>query len=183
MLALLSLLSCCWIASATDPRDDKDNIVTLGDVKSKAPAEWVKEAPSSQMRVSQFKLPGAGGKDPAELSVYFFGQGQGGTADANVKRWRDMFTTAEGKKSDDLGKVDTFKVGDAKVTYLDIQGTYLSKFPPFAPNAKTVAKPDHRMLGIIFEGKNGAYFIRAVGPAATVEHHKKGFDEWLKSFK
>ena len=67
--------------------------------------------------------------------------------------------------------------------YFDVQGTYLSKFPPFAPNAKTITKPDHRMLGIIFESNNGPYFIRVVGPSATVEHHKKGFDEWLKSFK
>jgi len=94
-----------------------------------------------------------------------------------------MFTTAEGKKSDDMGKVETMKVGDVKVTYLDIQGTYLSKFPPNAPNAKTVAKPDHRMLAVMFESKNGPFFIRVVGPSQTVERHKKGFDEWLKSFK
>jgi hypothetical protein len=182
-LAFLGLFSCCWAAPATEPRDDKDNVVTLDGLKSKAPADWVKEQPSSQMRVGQFKLPGANGKDPAELSIYFFGEGQGGSADANVKRWRDMFTTAEGKKSDDLGKVDITKIGDVKVTYLDVQGTYLSRVPPLAPNAKIVAKPDHRMLGVIFESKNGPYFIRVVGPSATVEKHKKGFDEWLKSFK
>ena len=170
-------------AFATEPRDEKGAIVTLDGLHSKAPADWVVEQPSSQMRVNQFQLPGANGKEPAELGIYFFGEGQGGGADANVKRWRDMFTTADGKKSDDMGKVDTMKVGDVKVTYLDIQGTFLSRVPPFAPNAKTVAKPDHRMLAVVFESKNGPYFIRVVGPATTVERHKKAFDEWLKNFK
>ncbi|HEV8062125.1 MAG TPA: hypothetical protein VGP68_19765, partial [Gemmataceae bacterium] len=162
---------------------DKGVMVTLDGLHSKAPADWVEETPSSQMRVNQFKLPGANGKDSADLGIYYFGGGQGGSADANVKRWRDMFTTADGKKKDEMGKVDTMKIGDVKVTYLDIQGTYLSKVPPFSPNAKTVAKPDHRMLAVVFEGKDGPYFIRVVGPSQTVEHHKKGFDEWLKNFK
>jgi hypothetical protein len=170
-------------ASAAGPRDDKGTVVTLAGLSSKTPADWVEEATTSQMRANQFKLPGANGKEPAELTVYFFGQGQGGDAEANVKRWRDMFTTADGKKSDDLGKVEKLKVGDVDVTYLDIHGTFLSRVPPFAPNAKTVAKPDQRMLAVVFDCKNGPYFIRVVGPAATVERHKKGFDEWLKSFK
>jgi hypothetical protein len=183
MLTFLGSLSYCITAQAAPPRDDKDNTVTLAGLQAKAPVDWVKEKPTSNLRVGQFKLPGANGKDPAELSIYFFGEGQGGGVDANVKRWREMFEAADGKKSDELGKAESFKVGDVNVTYFDVQGTYLSKFPPFAPNAKTVRKPDHRMLGIIFECKNGPFFIRVVGPTATVEQHKKGFDEWLKSFK
>ena len=168
---------------AAGPRDDKGVVVTLDGLGSKAPAEWVEEKPSSQLRVNQFKLPGVNGKEPAEMQITFFGEGQGGPVDANVKRWRDMFTSPDGKKSEDMGKLETMKVGDVKVTYLDIQGTFLSKVPPFAPNAKTVLKPDHRMLSVIFASKNGPYFIRVVGPTETVEHYKKGFDEWLKNFK
>ena len=182
-LASCVLLSIGGIVLAGELRDDKGVVVTLDGLSSKAPAEWVEEKPSSQLRVNQFKLPGVNGKEPAELGITFFGEGQGGPVDANVKRWRDMFTTADGKKSDDMGKVETLKVGDVKVTYLDIQGTFLSKVPPFAPNAKTVIKPDHRMLSVIFASKNGPYFIRVVGPTETVDHYKKGFDEWLKNFK
>ena len=39
------------------------------------------------------------------------------------------------------------------------------------------------MLGVVFEGADNTYHIRLVGPADTVEHYKKGFDEWLKNFK
>jgi hypothetical protein len=182
LVACVALLSLSEPSVATEPRDEKGAVVTLDGLSSKAPAEWVVEKPSSNLRVNQFKLPGANGKDPADLGIFFFGQGQGGPADANVKRWRGMFTTADGKKSDDLGKVETMKVGDVQITYLDVQGTYLAQMPG-NPNAKAVAKPEYRMLGVVFESKNGTYFIRAVGPAATIEHHKKGFDEWLKNFK
>jgi hypothetical protein len=186
---MILVLASCVLASiggttlAAEPRDDKGVVVTLDGLRSKAPAEWVEEKPSSQLRVNQFKLPGVNGKEAAEVGITFFGEGQGGPVDANVKRWRDMFTTADGKKGDDMGKVETMNVGDVRVTYLDIQGTFLSKVPPFAPNAKTVIKPDHRMLSVIFGSKNGPYFIRVVGPTETVEHYKKGFDEWLKNFK
>jgi hypothetical protein len=69
------------------------------------------------------------------------------------------------------------------VTYLDIHGTYSFRSPPFAPNAKTMLRPNYRMLAVVFESKKGPYFIRMVGPADTVEHYKKGFDEWIKRFK
>ena len=40
-----------------------------------------------------------------------------------------------------------------------------------------------RMLGVVYEGPQTVYHIRMVGGADTIEHHKKGFDEWLQGFK
>jgi hypothetical protein len=74
-------------------------------------------------------------------------------------------------------------VGSVPVTYLDVNGTYLSKFPPFDPNAQVTPRPNWRMIGVIFESEKGPYFIRLIGPADTVAYHKKGFDEWLRGFK
>jgi hypothetical protein len=39
------------------------------------------------------------------------------------------------------------------------------------------------MLAVYWDSKGGPYFFRLVGPARTVEHYKKGFDEWLMGFK
>jgi hypothetical protein len=69
------------------------------------------------------------------------------------------------------------------VTCLDVQGTYLSKFPPFDPNAKVVRKDNYRRLGVVFDSPNGPYFITLTGPGRTVEANKKAFDDWLKAFK
>lgn len=170
-LVVLALVAPVWAA---------DDEVDLGGMKAKAPATWKVGRPGSQMQVATFTLPKVDG-DPedAQVTVYFFGQGGGGGVDANVKRWQQMFKAPAGEKS----KTDSFKVGEAKVTTVDVQGTYLSRFPPFDPNAKVTEKSDFRLVGVVFENPKGPYFIRFVGPQKTVEKNKKDFDAWLKSFK
>ena len=54
---------------------------------------------------------------------------------------------------------------------------------PFDPNAKVTKMTDYRQLYLILETKEGQYYMTLVGPAKTIEKHKKGFDEWLKNFK
>lgn len=165
---------------------EKGTVVTLDKYKSSTPATWVAQEIDpklSKFRTHQFKVPGAKDqKEDAELVIFFF-QGAGGSVRENIDRWKKMFRPPEGKSLDDVSKVDTFKVGDIGITYLDIHGTYEFKNPPFAPNAKVERKQNYRMFSIYFDSPDGPYFIRLTGPAKTMEQHKKGFDEWLKNFK
>jgi hypothetical protein len=94
-----------------------------------------------------------------------------------------MLLPPDGKAIDDVAKVDKMKVAGHDVTYLDVQGTYLHKDQPFNPNAAVEKRPDYRMLAVVYEAPKGPYYIRVVGPAKTVESHKKAFDNWLKNFK
>jgi hypothetical protein len=159
---------------------DKGEVVEIDGLKSAAPASWKKGQPTNQMQHAVFALPKAeGDKEDATLTVFFFGPGGGGGVDANVKRWQGMFKAPAGENS----KTEKSKVGDVQVTTVDLNGTYLFKARPFDPNAKAEEKPDFRMIGVVFASKNGPYFMRLVGPAKTVEKHKKDFDEWLKNFK
>ena len=157
--------------------------VKLGKLSSAAPDSWKSKEPSSTMRSHEFVLPGADGKENADLAVFFFGPGGGGGVKENLDRWKTMFKPPAGKSADDISKVETVKLDKATLTNLDISGVYLSKFPPFAPNAKITEKPDFRMIGVVFECEDGPYFMRLTGPAATVERHKGEFDKWLKNFK
>ncbi len=165
-------------------QDGKGAVVTLDGLKSRAPADWEKQEPKSKLRLYQFRVPHVEG-DPkdAELLIFNFGPGGGGSVKDNLKRWKDKFEAPRGKTLDDVAKVEEFKVGTVPVTYLDIHGTYLFKFPPFAPNAKTTPLPNYRMFGVIFASENGPYYITLVGPARTLNHQKMAFDRWLKSFK
>jgi hypothetical protein len=80
--------------------------------------------------------------------------------------------------------VDKIKLGGHDAVYQDIQGTYLKKAGgPFDPNAKVTKMTDYRQLYVVFENKDGQYYMTLVGPAKTIEKHKKGFEEWLKNFK
>jgi hypothetical protein len=173
-------MALVYVANASRAADDekKGTVVKLGGLSSTAPAEWKKEEPLGTMRLSQFALPKVeGDSTDAEVTIYKAG---GGTK-ANIERWKNQFSPPEGKKIDDVAKESKMKVGDVEVTYLDITGTY--KAPPFDPKYKGKKMDNFRLVGVIFETKDGDYQIRFIGPEKTVEKYKKGFDEWIKNFK
>ena len=169
---------------ADDKKEEKKRaVVEIDGLKSAVPADWKQEEVTSKFRTHHFRIPHVpDDKTDAEMMIFFFGAGSGGSADANVKRWKGMFIPPEGKKIDDVAKVENFKVGDVNVTYLDVQGTYRFKERP-DPRSKEELRPDQRMLGVVFESPKGPYFIRLVGPAKTVTHNKKAFEDWVKGFK
>jgi hypothetical protein len=171
-----------FLANADDTK--KGPVVTIDGLRSPAPADWKEQGTTSQMRAYQFKIPAAKGDErDAELVIFFFGPGGGGSVADNLKRWKGFFIPPEDKKIDDVAKVEKLKVSDVDVVYLDVEGTYRYKERPFDPNAKEELRPDWRMLGVIFASKKGPYYFRLVGPAKTVAAHKKDFDDWLKAFK
>jgi hypothetical protein len=152
--------------------------VEIDGLKSKTPDGWKPGKPATDMQRAVFSLPRVeGDPEDATVTVFFFGPGGGGGLDANVKRWKDQFKAPAGEKA----KVEKMKVGDVDITTVDVQGTFLFKARPMDPTA--VEKPDFRLVGVYFGSKNGPYFMRFVGPAKTVEKHKKEFDAWLKNFK
>lgn len=162
-------------------KDLKDPVVVLDDVKSKVPENWVREKPANLLRSYQFRVPKAK-EDAADAEVAILPDVRG-TPEDNVKRWKKMFEPPDGKTIDEVSKIEKLKVGKAAVTVLDIQGTYLYKERPQAPDSTAIPKPNYRMVAVIFETKEGSHFIRLIGPEKTVAQHKKGFDEWLKAFK
>ena len=163
--------------------DDKGVAVKFAGLTGTAPAGWKEETPSNRMRLAQFKLPKAEkDKEDAELSV-FISPGGGGI-DANLKRQEVKFKLAEGVKKEDAIKLEKVKVGAFEGKYQDIRGTFLFKAAPFDPNAKVTEKEGYRQIYVIFEAKEGEVVsMILVGPVATIEKNKKGFDEFLKSFK
>lgn len=174
-----SVLAAMGLAAVCAAADDKGTVVNFDGIQSTTPAEWKEEKPSSQMRFKQFRLTKVkDDKDDAELVIF---KGIGGSAKDNIKRWKDQFVAPEGKNLDDLAKVTEMKVSGASVTLLDVQGTFLFKARP--QDTKTENRPDYRMLAAHFQGKSDVYHIKLVGPAKTIEHYKKGFEDWLKAFK
>ncbi len=160
---------------------DKGTVVEIDGLKARAPASWVAEKPTSKLRVAQFRIPKVGSdSQDAELVIFFF-EGQGGGVEDNLKRWKAMFLPPRGKTMDDVSRVEKTNVANVPVTILDIHGTYKFKKTPFAQEAEL--RPNSRMLAVYFGSKNGPYFLRLVGPEATVAQNKEAFESWLKSFK
>ena len=153
-----------------------------GEVSYKVPEGWTVEKPSSEMRVAQYKLPKAeGDADDALLVVYYFGPGQGGTAQANIDRWINMVKQPDGSPSHDKAKTETLTVNGLQVSTVDVRGNYSGGMSQ--DSAPKDSKAIYRLRGAVIETPKGSYFVKLTGPEKTVNHWEQAFDEYIKSFE
>jgi hypothetical protein len=144
-----------------------------------APPEW-KSQGERPMRAATYSIPAAkGDAEPAELAVFYFGQGSGGGVDANVKRWIEQFQKADGTSAAKDAKVKKEKIAGLPATAVEVKGTYLggSMMGPSTP------KPGYRLLGAIVEGPGGNVFFKLTGPEKTVTAAEKPFRKMLEGLK
>jgi hypothetical protein len=181
-IAATLLLTLCGLTTA----QEKGIAVEWGALKSTTPAGWKEEKPSSSMRLAQFKLAKADG-DATDAELALFLLPGGGGVEANLDRQVKKFEMPAGKKPEDCVKTEKIKVGTNDAVYQDVTGTFISKNPPFDPNAKITKMENYRQLYVIFEvkdgGKAGTYSATLLGPTKTIEKHKKDFEDWVKNFK
>lgn len=134
-----------------------------------APAGW-KSTGASPMRAATYTV------GDAECVVYFFGEGQGGSVEANMTRWKGQFTT-NGQPAP--AKTATKTLNGLKASTLDITGNYAGiGGPNMAPLAP---KPDYRMLAAIVEGPGGNIFVKFTGPVKTVNANIAKYEALLNS--
>ncbi|XXF77709.1 hypothetical protein P2318_32370 [Myxococcaceae bacterium GXIMD 01537] len=145
------------------------------------PKEWEAQA-ARPMRVATFRIPAAkGDAEPAELAIFYFGQGEGGGVDANVKRWASQFQKPDGTPLADKDvKTKKETLQGLPVTTVDVKGTYAGGGPMMGPSTP---KPGSRLLGAIVEGPEGAVFFKLTGPEKTVGAAEKPFRKVLESVK
>ena len=148
---------------------------TAGGISWKPPISW-KVDPPRQMRVATYKIaPAKGDADEAELAVFYFGKGQGGTIDDNMKRWAGQFESAKPPvmKKEKLAGFD--------VSRIEVKGTYGAAMGPMAPASSSAPKANYALLGAIVEAPEGSVFFKLTGPQKTVESARLALDKMLKS--
>jgi hypothetical protein len=130
------------------------------------------------MRVAQYRLPKAAtDTEDASLVLYYFGQGKGGSAAANIERWVGQMKQAEGASA----KEEKLEVNGLKVTTVDVSGTYVAET---APGSGTfLNKPGYRLRAAVVETANGSYYVKLVGPEKTVAQWNESFVSYLRSFE
>ena len=106
--------------------------------------------------------------EDAECAVYFFGQAQGGSVQANIDRWKGQFAEPAN------AKIAKRVVHGLPVTTIDVSGTY--------SGMGAAAKPGYRMLGAIIENPGGNVFLKFAGPVKTVAANQGKFEQLLGSF-
>ena len=149
-----------------------------GALKYTAPAGWQTRAASSSMRVAEFVLPGRDAAGNAELVVYYFG-GTGGSVDANIQRWLGQMQQPDGRATSEVAAREAKTINGLKVALLDVSGTYVAEVRPGATEKHN--SPGFRMRTAVVETPRGPYFLKLVGPAATVETWNASFNDFLAS--
>ena len=148
--------------------------IRIGELTATVDEGWIQEAPSSSMRLTQFRLPASErGIDDAELAVF---SSIGGSVQDNLSRWFDQFTQPDGSDSQEKARVQEFSVNEMSTTIADLTGTFTGGGMPMS---QTVEKKDYRLLAAIVVGASDVYFFKLVGPEKTVERWATSFGEFI----
>lgn len=148
----------------------------VSELAFQAPAQWKSVKPRSAMSQLQLVIASVNeGEEPSVLTVSALKAGGGGV-EANVKRWQMQFKDKDGNEP----KLNSTKVKgkNIEITRVDIEGHY---YPP--PFLREPDRPNFRLLGAIVQTETTGYFIKLLGPQASVEAARPGFDQLLASIK
>ena len=131
----------------------------------KTPPEWISEEVGDNMRKAQYRIPDRAGKAAAASLTFFSMSPQ--SVDTIVNYWRDKMGGAD-------ANVAQIKGAACPTTLVDIAGEYTGDSPSIA-NAL--------FLGAIVEAGERTWYLKFVGPAATVEGWREAYVEMLKGLK
>jgi len=135
------------------------------------PEGWQRvDPPTSRIVEAEFAIPKAEGDEfDGRLTI----MAAGGGRDDNIGRWRGEFVI-EGQ---DDAKTETLTVSGIESTKVDIRGTW--KGPSFKP---VPPRDNYRMLAVIVPtGQTAAYYLKLVGPKATMAANAEKFDAFVSS--
>jgi len=151
-----------------------------GGLRWTAPKEWIEEAPSSPMRRGQYRLPAvAGDQEDGECVVYYFGAGQGGDVEANLRRWVEQFS---GPGSESPRRSET-KIGALTASRVEVEGTYTPSPMMMTGGPAPQPRPGSALLGAIVAGPDANWFFKCTGPAKTLKSNRGRFDALLGSIQ
>jgi hypothetical protein len=141
-----------------------------------APKDWKAVETSSAMRLAQWSFDAG-----CEIVIFYFGEGQGGSIEANLDRWYGQFAQPDGSSTRERAEVTKSRAGELAITRVDVEGTYVAPLRPGA--AERHDEPGYRMLAAVVEGPSGPWFIRFLGPAQEVSAGETSFDAFLAGLR
>ena len=155
------------------------SVVTLLGYQTKVPVGWTPRTPSSTMRLAEYVVPSKDGGVGAEVIVYFFGKGQGGTVESNLTRWKGQFSTPDGSPVPETVTHDS--ATGFPITFAQYKGTYARGIGAGSPADQ--AKPGQELLAAVAETPRGTLFIQLFGPIANVDAEHGAFVAFVKGLE
>lgn len=173
LLGLALLIGAGVVAAA-------NRTINLGSVgySVEVPDTWVQQPPENTMRLAQFQVRGPQGQDPANVVVFYFGKGGGGSLEANVQRWESQFTTPDGKPVKASQRKG--KAAGMPVTWAELNGNYSRGV---GMGQESAAKPNQTLLAAVVETPKGNVTFHLYGPKSSVVQARKAFEAMVASLK
>jgi hypothetical protein len=170
-LSLVAALAAPAIAQAQKP-------ATFLEYTTTVPAAWASRTPASSMRLAEYVTSQTSGTG-AEVIVYYFGKGQGGSPTANLDRWKGQFSNPDGGPI--VEKVSNEKLGDIALTIAEYRGTYARAVGQ--GSSAEDARPNHILIAVVAETPRGTLFFQCFGPVASVESARASYLAFVRGLK
>ena len=178
-LLLLFLVGLCYGLTGCDHhRDAELQAIKFLGLKSSLPAAWIQEQPSSSMRLAQYRIANTTSDQQAELVIFYFGQGQGGSAQANIARWQSQFLSTNGKRVEP--DIEQLTVNGLATTLVELRGHY-ARGVGVGPVGEALA--DQILMAAIVATSRGSVFIQLYGPASVVSQQRDAYLQFVRSIQ
>jgi hypothetical protein len=150
--------------------------LTLLEYEAIVPPSLQARPATSSMRLAEFDVPRSDGTH-AEVIVYYFGQGQGGSADANIARWSTQFTAPDGGHV--TPHVMSVEGTAFPTTVAEFEGAY-ARGVGLGPGVGE-AEPDQALVAAVVETPLGNLFLQLFGDRAAVTATRGDFLDMVNS--
>lgn len=177
LAATLTPVSVTIVAAQAAPTASQTPPATFLEYQTAIPASWTVRMPSSSMRLAEYRTTTSSGD--ADIVVYYFGKGGGGSIDANLERWKSQFTAPAG--GDVYEKVSRETVGGIPLTIAEYRGTYARAVG--TGSSLDDARPNHTLIAIVAETPRGTLFFQCFGPIAAVDATRASYLAFVKGLK
>ena len=116
------------------------------------------------------------------MTVFFFGASQGGNVQANIDRWISQIAQPDGQPSSKVAKTTASTAASGlKLSIVDVSGTYVAEVAP--GSSARFNKPGFRQIAVYLATPGGPYFVKCVGPVATVAKWHDSLQAFLRSVR
>jgi hypothetical protein len=147
----------------------------LGSLSLEIPTTWQVVPTDGQMRKAEWKLPGDAGS--VSLIAYHFGAGGAGMLEANLNRWKGQFE----QDPQDNARVAKGGTAGAEWTMLEVRGRWVAETRPGSGDFQNL--PGQCMLAAVVDASAGPYYLKAVGPEATLDRWRPALRSAVQNAK
>jgi hypothetical protein len=128
------------------------------------------------MRKAQYAIrPDDPAASAAQLTVFYFGPGQGGSIQDNLDRWVQQVDPPGDTPPEEAAEVTQDEVRGMPVSLVTSVGTFAG--------LDGVPHDDWRLLGAIIEGPQGPVFFKLTGPKPLVDQGEPAFRALVQSIR